>query len=238
MSELARFFAEMEPFLLGRKSAMEVEAALGPSPSGTSNLAFYRTLVDRNYHKIMRLLFPSVCTLARRVRYELWSDLVREYVTLHPPVACRNPNLMGAHFSEYLTRRREQRGELPVAAEELAEYHWVDYVAKTAEDVEGDGLERRLFIRQFTLPIPAYALALYGDPEAPPPEPRPTVVVVYRSVHDGNVAILYPSPATLAVLARRQGLQLPPALAALDERDVNLTEGNLVTMGVLTEASR
>ena len=238
MSEtLPGFFAQMESFLLGRQSAEALEGQLGPSPSGTTNLAFYRTLVDRNFHKIMRLLFPTVKVLAQRAREGMWSELVRDYVAAHPPRGCRDPNRMGASFSEFLTRRREEGGELSPVVEEMAEYHWIDYLAKTATDVEdGDGFERRVFIRQFTHPIPTFMKAINEDSETEIPAPHPTIVILYRSWTTGAVQILYPRPETMAVFARRQGLELPPPLAALDDEAVNLTETRLVEMGLLREA--
>ena len=234
---LPDFFAQMEPFLLGRQSADALEEQLGPSPSGTTNLAFYRTLIDRNFHKIMRLLFPTVKVLAQRAREGMWTELVREYVAAHPPRGCRDPNRMGASFSEFLTRRREEGGELSAVVEEMAEYHWIDYLAKTATDVEdGDGFERRVFVRQFTHPIPTFMKAINEDSDAEIPAPRPTIVILYRTWTDGAVRILYPRAETMAVFARRQGLELPPPLAALDEEAVIQTERSLVEMGLLREA--
>ena len=233
---LPGFFAQMESFLLGRQSAASVESELGPSPSGTENLEFYRTLVDRNFHKIMRLLFPTVRVLAERARAGMWTELVRDYVAAHPPRGCRDPNRMGASFSDFLTRRREDGGELSPVVEEMAEYHWINYLAKTATDVEdGDGFERRVFIRQFTHAIPTFMRAINEDPEAEIPAPKPMIVILYRAWTDGAVRILHPRPEAMAVFARRQGLELPPPLAALDEEAVNLTEVSLVEMGLLRE---
>jgi len=235
---LPGFFDQMESFLLGRQTAAELEGRLGPSPSGTANLAFYRTLIDRNFHKIMRLLFPTVKVLANRAREGMWSELVREYVAAHPPRGCRDPNRMGASFSEFLTRRREEGGELSAVVEEMAEYHWIDYLAKTATDVEdGDGFERRVFIRQFAHPIPTFMKAINEDSATKIPAPQPTIVILYRSLTHGAVRILYPRAETMAVFARRQGLDLPPPLAALDPETVKLTEARLVEMGLLREAT-
>lgn len=235
---LPGFFAQMESFLLGRQSAEALEGQLGPSPSGTTNLAFYRTLVDRNFHKIMRLLFPTVKVLATRAREGMWTEIVRDYVAAHPPRGCRDPNRMGASFSEFLTRRREEGGELSPVVEEMAEYHWIDYLAKTATDVEdGDGFERRVFIRQFAHPIPTFMKAINEDSNAEIPSPKPTIVILYRAWTDGVVRILYPRAETMAVFARRQGLELPPPLAALDAETVDLTETRLVEMGLLRQAT-
>ncbi len=231
--ELPSFFSQMEAFLLGRTGTAEVEAALGPSPSGSDNLAFYRTLIDRNFHKTMRLLFPTVHLLAKRQRATLWTDLVRDYAAAHPPRGCRDPNRMGASFSDFLTRRREEGGELSSLAEEMAEYHWVDYQARTATDIEDDGFEKRIFIRQFTYPVPTFMHAVNADSDAPEPQPRPTIVILYRSLVDGRVQILYPRPETMAVFAGRQGLELPPPLAQLDPDNVRLTETRMVEMGLL-----
>ncbi|MEM6992712.1 MAG: putative DNA-binding domain-containing protein, partial [Myxococcota bacterium] len=212
MSEsLDTFFAQMESFLLGRTDVQAVQSTLGPSASGSDNLAFYRTLIDRNFHKALRLLFPSVKVLAGRVRSSLWSELVRDYVAAHPPRGCRDPNRMGASFSDFLTLRREQTGEFSPLLEEMAEYHWIDYLATTATDIaDGDGFEKRLFIRQFSHQIPDFMRAVTADPDAPEPPSQPMIVILYRSLVDGSVKILHPRPETMAVIATRQGLPLPP----------------------------
>lgn len=234
---LSQFFAEMESFLLGHTTTAELESALGPSPSGSRDLTFYRTLIDRNFLKTMRLLFPIVKVMAERTREGLWRELVAAYAVAHPPRGCRDPNQMGIAFSEFLSRRRERTGEFSTLLEELAEYHWIDYLARTASDVDDDGMEKRLFIRQFTIVMPEFMRAINADAEAPEPEAKPSIVLLYRSLVDGAVQILYPRPATMAVIAKRQGLPLPPPLAQLDPNDVALTEASLVKMGVLTPST-
>ena len=230
---LPEFFDQMQAFLLGRIDVDEVQTKLGPSASGSQNLTFYRTLVDRNFHKTLRLLFPTVHTLAMRVRPTMWSELVRDYVRVHPPRGCRDPNRFGASFPEFLTRRREEKGEFSEALEELAEYHWIDYLARTSTGSDDDGFEKRVFIRQFTRPIPDLMKALVEDDSAEEPSPRPMIVILYRSLVDGVVRILHPRPETMAVLAMRQGLDLPAPLAQLDSDNVKLTETRLVEMGIL-----
>jgi len=238
-ASLQAFFAEMESLLMGRQTALEAEQALGPSPSGTQNFAFYRTLIDRNYHKTLRLLFPSIKVLAQRTREGLWTELVRGFVAAHPPRGCRDPNRLGATFSEYLAEVREAKSELPQILEELAEYHWIDYVARTSTNIadDDDGFERRLFIRQFSYPIPAFMRAVTADDAAEVPEPQPMLVVLYRSAVNGLVRITQPTAAGLAALAKRQALPLPPALAELDEAHVALADTKFVEMGVLTQQS-
>lgn len=238
---LEDFFARMQPFLLGASSVEAVEDALGPSPSGTESLDFYRVLLERNYFKIMKGLFPTIRTVALSIDEALWGHLVRDYVREHPTRGCRDPNLMGAGFSDWLARRREdpaaQGAKYPPLLEELAEYHWIDYMAGVAPDTDDDGFEKRIFVRQFSYHMPKAVKRLRkveaDAAEVKLPKPKPTVLVLYRSSLDDKVKVLFPTNETLAVFARRQGLELPPPLAQLDSEAVGATESSLVDMGVL-----
>ena len=240
---LEDFFARMQPFLLGASSVEAVEAALGPSPSGTESLDFYRILLERNYFKIMKALFPTIRTVALTIDEELWGTLVREYVREHPTRGCRDPNLMGVGFSDWLARRREDASvegpKYPALLEELAEYHWIDYMAGVAPDTDDDGFEKRIFVRQFTYHMPKAVKRLRKaeaeGTEVKLPKKKPNVLVLYRSWKDDKVKVLFPTNETLAVFARRQGLELPPPLAQLDSDAVGATESSLVDMGVLRE---
>ena len=56
-AELEALYGALGPFLFGESSVAALEAAVGPSRSGTSNLDFYRVLVERNTSKILGELF-------------------------------------------------------------------------------------------------------------------------------------------------------------------------------------
>ncbi|NVB37287.1 putative DNA-binding domain-containing protein [Pseudenhygromyxa sp. WMMC2535] len=246
--ELERLYAAIGPFLFGERSVAELEASIGSSASGTDALDFYRVLVERNTKKILGELFSPVRELCERLHPGLWPELVADYARSHRGAA-RDPNWFGEHFSAFLAARREQRPEQSPLLEELADYVFCRFAASTAPDAFGpddpEGFERRLFVRLYTAGIPELLVALRKRPEAPtsalPLAPRPSTVLIFR-VHrvDGEsfgaaagMRWHRPDLAQLAALARRQGLELPPPMAALDAAQLERGLAALVKLGVL-----
>lgn len=236
---LDQFFASMEPFLFAgadpASGAVErVEAELGASTSGREALDFYRVLVSRNLDKILRDLFPAVYRLACR-EDGLWPRLVHGYAQDHRPTA-RDPNGFGHAFSDWLRARREAGEALPAVYEELADYQLCQYTVSSAPACgEGDGFEQRLFLRWYSYAIPELARALARDAEAPIPDPQPSAVVIYRSLREPHGLRSHrPTLPQLAVLAARQGSELPASLAALPEHAREQARSQLVARGILS----
>lgn len=223
---LPAFFTAMQPMLLGRSSASDLEARLGASPSGTAALGFYGVLVARNVEKILREVCPTLFVLAARTH--AWRTLVADYLDAHPPRG-GDPN----RFADALPDFLHARAELPDVWGEIADYHVAYVRAYHAADEDGDGFDRRVFVRQYTHPVPQIVEALARDRESAIPAPRPTLVVVFRHTRTLRVRRLVPSATGLAALARRQGLDLPPALAGLCEADIATAERALIREGVL-----
>lgn len=232
--DLSAFFQVVPAFLAGSRSAAQVEAQLGPCPSGTEALAFYRTLMERNAFKLLREIFPSVRAALVSEDPGRWRTVVQEFAAAHP-CGHWNPNEFGAPFPEYL-RQAAGRGEVPDLVAELADYHLVQYrvsVAPAATESD-DGWDRTLFIRQYTHPVAAYAAAVERGPgPVALPSPQPTIVLVYRA--KDRVHWLHPTPPQLAALARRRGLELPLPLAQLDPTAVEEADGQLVGYGVFSD---
>lgn len=234
---LASFFEAMQPYLLGRRDLAHTRAVLGPSPSGDDDFAFYRVLAERNLYKVMRELYGPLRTLVLRHEAETgerdaWTRLVGEYIEAHPPGG-RHPNAFGEPLPELLAARRERVPSQPAIWEEVADYCWIRMQAHRAPDEPGDGFDARLFVRQYTWPIPDLVAALERDPAAPVPEPRPAVVLVYRHVRLLQTRVFLPSAAGLVALARRQGAAVPGALQAVPREHVDVAEAQLVAHGVL-----
>lgn len=227
---LAAFFAEMQPMLLGRVSAADVQRRLGPSPSGTAALQFYAVLVARNVDKILREICPTLFVLATRAG--VWRDIVDAHVRAHPP-AGGDPNRFADALPELLQELARRRADVPPLFAELADYHVVHVRAHHAVDGDDDGFERRLFVRQYAHPVAEIVDALSRDPNAAVPAPHPALVVVFRHARTLRVRRLVPSAAGLAALARRQALALPPALASLADLAIVRAERALVREGVL-----
>lgn len=231
-AELSAFFGALGPMLRARVDAVEVERALGPSPSGTAALAFYAELVARNYRKIVRDIFPCTRALVEKLGAS-WSTLERAYVHEHVAQGI-DPNGYGAGFPAWL----QTRDGLPASCGEVADFEWLRVRAHHAIDGLDDGFERRLFVRQYTCDAPAFWRACARDPATPPPPTRPTIALVFRHTQTLQVAVHYPRGAAIAALARRQGLPLPEVLAAIDPASIDEAERVLVRDGVLTDARK
>ncbi len=235
MSELDRFFATIEPFVFGASGVEQVERELGRSASGSTNLDFYRVLVGRNLDKILRELFAPLRILVEREHPGLWPSLVRDYALAHPPRA-RDPNWFGEAFADWLVARREAGGELSALYEELADYQFTRFMAASGPDLAADdeGFERRIFVRHYSHPIAAFVPLILRDAAAALPEPRPTTLVIARCLHPPFAVLTRAaSLAELAALARREGLDLPPALAALPASTRVEADAALVERGIL-----
>jgi hypothetical protein len=230
---LAEFFAAMAPMLEGRASARHVEMALGPSASGTEALGFYAELVRRNLHKILSDVFPAVRAVARHLHGDdrAWAGLAAAYAAAHPGRGS-DPNRFAEALPAWLRGRPEFIGPWSELAVELADYEWTRVLAYHAPDVEGDGLEQRLFVRQYTCDIPALAHAVQHGSFVPPTS-RPRIVAIFRHARTLQLGVFHLGAAGLAALARRQGLATPPALAALPESAVRSGLAALEAAGVL-----
>lgn len=227
---LSAFFQEVPRFLAGEQSAADLEAALGSSPSGTEALGFYRTLMERNAFKLLREIFPGVRALLVAQDPDLWTRLVLDFSRKHP-CGHWNPNLFGEPFSDFL---REAGDAVHPAAAEVADYHYIQYLVSAAQRrPDDDGWDRTIFIRQYTHAVSAYVAGLgQGPGPDEPPEPKPTIVLVYRGLHSEQVHWLHPTPPQLAAVARRRGLPLPPALRELPPKIVDDAAAQLVDYGL------
>lgn len=230
--ELQRFFSAMRPFLLGEDDAAAVQGRLGPSPSGAEALDYYRTLIDRNHHKILGDIFDTVRAACLAAHPELWSQLVRDYVGARL-TATHDPNDFGAAFPAFVAEYRswpESPASLGSRAAELADYHWCLHRCGVAPDVEpgDDGIDRRLFMRQYSFDVPT-ARRRVSRGELPIDDTSldgDTFVVVFRHLHSRRVEVLRATLPQLQVIAARAGVgetdsaELTDATASLRELGV------------------
>lgn len=227
---LSGFFAALGPMLEGRATAEDVEARLGRSATGTAALGFYAELVRRNLHKILGDVYPLVRTLVNREPdgHARWTSLARDYACAHPGSGA-DPNRFAAQFSPWL------RGcsDAPPIWAELADYEWTRVAAYHAQDVADDGFDARLFVRQYTWDVPAFAAALLADPSAAPPPTSPTTVALFRHTRTLQLGVFRLGAAGLAALACRRGVAMPPVLAALGEPAIVAATRRLEDSGVL-----
>ena len=229
---LPDFFVQLGALLEGKTTAAEVESALGPAATGTDALAFYRTMVLRQWLKILRDLYEPIRLLANRREPGLWQRLVKQFAAEHPP-AHFDPNGFGEGFGDFLAHERAAHGTIPTLWEELADYCWIRHRANVCLDDVGDGFEQRLFVRQYTHDVVTIAKRLAEDPAAQLPGAKTIVVLVYRHARTLDVRSFFPNAAGLAALAIREGTALPAAFAAIPQSDQDAAIVSLVEHGVL-----
>ncbi|MBK6918507.1 MAG: putative DNA-binding domain-containing protein [Deltaproteobacteria bacterium] len=234
---LEGFFAHLRPMLLGHCSAAVTEVVLGPSPSGTANLGFYTTLVRRNLDKVLRDVFPATRAAIVHAATPAWDDVVSAYALAHPPTGS-DPNRFGASFPSWIAA--QPHGGATRWAQ-LADYEWLRVRAYHAPDVPDDadlvtkdGLERRLFVRQYSFDVPA-VVEQYRRGEAMGDGDKPTLVFVFRHARTQALGVFRPKVAGLAALAERCGLPLPPLLAELEPAAIAAARSVLEQAGVLFE---
>ncbi len=234
---LEGFFAHLRPMLLGECSAAVTEVVLGPSPSGTANLGFYATLVRRNLDKILRDVFPATRAAIVRAAVPAWDDVVSAYALAHPPTGS-DPNRFAASFPSWIAA--QPHGSATRWAQ-LADYEWLRVRAYHAPDVPDDadtvtkdGLERRLFVRQYSFDVPAVA-EQWRRGEIGSDADKPTLVLVFRHARTQALGVFRPKVAALAALAERCGLPLPPLLAELEPAAIAAARTVLEQAGVLFE---
>lgn len=235
---LTDFFAHTQKLLLGQIDVQTYERTLGHCSSGPHRLQYYRTLIRRNMMKVLRDMYPSVRARYLQQHPHGWSDLVDEFTAAHPPPAHWDPNRFAEPFADFLAKKRQADPTLPADLEQLADFHWTEFQVFSAsqtwpEELGPDGLEHRLYVRQYEGKIPAYARELVRDPSAQPPEPTPTPALIYRNLHTHQLQVFYPNVLALLVLSKRSGKQLPD-IPGLTPENLEIAEKNLVERGILT----
>ncbi len=222
---LEAFFETMEPFLRGRITAEEVERKLGPSASGAERLALYPRLVRAQHTGAVRRLFPALHRALEAHRTGLWAKIVDAYVAEHTDGRW-NPSWFGEAMAEFLVAYREHEPDLPPFAEQLADFHWLDFVLTAdprdlAVDVE---------VRHYTHDVPSYVRGrLEGVPEE-----KAVTILAYRPADGRRMEVISATPAVLVALARARE-EAVPELSALGirERDVDKARRRLRRLGIV-----
>lgn len=208
---LAGFFGAIDPFLRGRASLADVEARLGraPTPDG---LAFYRWLVAVDQQRILAELYPAAKAWIERAGLG-WDAVCAGFVAAHPPAGWSVPHV-GHGFADWLDA--EPVAGQPAGIAAVADLAWTRFLARTAPDGPGLGLDRRVFVRMYPIDaVATHRALLHGD--ALPPA-RPTAIVVYRHAHTDAVHERPASLATIAVLVALAGVAGPDLDVSAAER--------------------
>ncbi len=234
---LDAFFLSMGELFAGTITADELERRHGPSASGTKRLALYKTLVERQKRGVLDHFFASVRIASRLTSPSRWEQLVTRFLETHTP-AHWEPNQFALQMLAYLQGSPEQEcGGLPPYLVELADHACTRFSAMSAAAPAGReaGIERRLFVRQYTHAVAEFALTAEKQPWActqpPPAEGLPILVV--RSVRTGRLLTRKPSVTALIALGLRDGVSLPSLPRGLTVHDVRIEDDHLVELGVL-----
>ena len=233
-AELSSFFAQMRELLLA--------SAAPPDP----NLAYYRTLVWRNYDKILGDVFASSRAAICSARAEpghgrtLWDECVRAYA-MECPRAAHDPNEFARAFPDWISRQAARLGE-PLSSRlgELADLHWTLHlcgIAPPLADHASEDLEQRIFIRQYSFDVVGWRKALEsgarsGQDLAALATGDPHFFVCFRHLRSQRVEILRASLAELQVLAASAGI-VPPSGTQLSESLSKPARIRLARLGVL-----
>jgi len=235
--KLEDFFSETQALLMGRIDARSYQRKLGKSSSGTSRLEYYQTLIRRNMMKVLRDMYPSVRARYLQFRPGRWGNLVERFTRQHPPPSHWDPNQFSAPFPHFLAAERARDPKLPPDLEQLADFHWTEFCVFSAaetwpEELGPDGLEHRLYVRQYDGKIPKYARQLTRDPEARPDSLTPTATLIYRDLKTNRLAVFYPSILGLLLLSKRSGKKLPE-IPGVTSQKLEIAEQNLIKRGIL-----
>lgn len=224
---LQAFFTAARPWLAGQTSPGALRS-LGSTPSSDADLAFYPWLIAHDQQRILVELLPFVKTWIDATHGD-WTGLVAAYVAAHPPTGVSVPTVAVA-FADWLADARRTDPQIPVGIEALADLGWTRFLARTAPDGDGLGLDRRVFVRQYSVDPIAIENALRAG--CPVPETTAVTLVVHRDESTGKAALFPATLASIAVLVAASGAPLEGALA-LPTAVLRAERARLTERGVL-----
>lgn len=208
MKGLVEFFAAMEPFLLGERSAEDVLAQLGPSPSGSRRFALHAELVARQRRSVIDHFYRAVAAAAASPA--LFARLRDDYLRAHPP-SHWSPSEAARAFPEFLSSRDDATGPLRA----LADFAWVRFAAMHAPHEDGSiGLDAALFVRHYDHDVRSFSDEVERLGRTPAQlSATPRTLLVTRHRREGTLVVVTPSLASLVALAAAGGsLSLPAGL--------------------------
>lgn len=209
---LAAFFAEMDPFLRGERSAEEVLARLGPSSSGVARFALYAELVRRQRRGIIDHFYRPVAAAAEAKEKGLFARLRDAYLREHPPTHW-TPNEAARAFPGFLAE--QEASDLQLVA--LADYAWARFSVMHAEHRPGElGVDDAILVRHYEWDVATYSEAVEhgtGDIEL---DATPRTLLLGRHRSASTLVVLTPSLAALIAMAVASGRRpvLPAGLTA------------------------
>ena len=228
-ASLERFFAEMAELLAGRRTAAQVEAVLGPSPSGTPRLGAYATLVDRQLHGVIDSFFRAATVAATSWDRPRFAELRRDYWRTHPP-STWSPIAAVVPFADYLAAHAA-----PVDVIELAD------LARTRHQVleapPSDGIHG-LAVGHYTHAVHDFTVAVErGEVSAGRPAAVPSTLLLGRHRETASLVVITPSLASLVALQVIDDRTWSSELPAVDPAEVVAAAVFLADQGLLAPAA-
>jgi hypothetical protein len=185
---LHRFYEEIGPFLLGRRSHEEVTRALwgeGRSPrqaQDAARLSIYGRMCRAHRHEALTVFQYVREDVQGLLGTEGWDALVEDYFVAHP-MRHFELNRNGEPFPDFV-EGLVGSGKLPGYLGELAGFEWREWLATSAPDDEPETERPRLGnavdIQRVTFDLLAYVKEPAGVREKQGPGPRTGYVLFWR----------------------------------------------------------
>ncbi|GEM_PF-3372310 len=185
------FLAQMARLLDGRSSAQQVEAILGPSPSGTSRLGLYPTLVERQQRSVIDDFYVAARIAAESAAPGRFAKLRDSFLRAHPPSHWAPPRA-GEQFGAFL-ESKSASAELV----ELVDYAWTRHqVVHTAIEDPAS-----VVVRHYTHRVREFSRLVEREGKTKGrPAKEPDTCLIGRSRDTAQLVVVDASVAALVVL--------------------------------------
>ena len=194
-ADLQTFFEHAGRFLVrGEGSAEAVEAALGPSPSGTARLALYATLVERQQLEALEALFPSTRRALEACERGSFRRLGTHFARSHRSTSA-HPGGLGPAFVAFVGRAELAPWVVELADSERARYE----LATSPEPIPARGFDPVHALRRYTHDVHRVTEAM------PVPKPRGVSLLYARDPETLRVRWLELGPAELVAIGIATG---------------------------------
>ncbi len=224
---LDEFLAEFAAMLDGKRTAREAEATLGASPSGTTRLGRYRTLVQRQQVSVIDEFFAAVRVAAQSRSAGSFHQLRDAYLEAYPP-SHWVPTRAAEHFPAFLEARKAST-ELV----ELADFAWARHQVLHAEQPEA------LVVRHYTFAVKRFSNEVERDGRTRGrPAKEPETWLMGRSHLTESLLLVEPSVAALVAIEVLQTGAWSDELPAVGRGALFTEVESLIDLGLLPRTSR
>ncbi len=220
------FLAQMARLLDGRSSAQQVEAMLGPCPSGTSRLALYATLVERQQRAVIDDFYLAARVASQSVAPGRFAKLRDAFLRQHPPSHWAPPRA-AEQFGSFLESKAAS-----VELIELVDYAWVRHqVVHAAIDDPAS-----LVVRHYTHRVREFSRQVEREGKARGrPTHAPDTCLIGRTRDTAQLVVIEPSITALVVLQVMEDQGWSADLPRLSRESMLAEAQQLRELGLLSE---